>query len=640
MNAQADIFNTIRYYDGIDQAVLEDARNVIEHLRDQVKGLSPENIIEWVEKNIIPNGMDEPVTLDGYQREPLEAQAQKGISEVVITGPEQFGKSLTYQAAMIYKLVFTNDAKMIAYEEKKKAHRINKRQFIPMVKKVDVLGRQLAQSGNKAIGEAVEFSNCTMDFYGAQADFTSNSYRDVAADEYDTWPLTFEKKRSQLDNTRKRRRLYTQKKEGCLVICSSPKGTEDDSPTWLEFAGTVDETGFRRDQSSMGVWHLRCLGCGETAINSTQIDAVRDPNTNKLVGGVRWELSDAGIVVPASIRVLCPVCEYQAVQEQMQEMNDVGEYIHQFPEIMHRRGFNFGGLSCPRALSLHEIAVMRMKVRGCNDFELERTYDNSFRGVAVATTNTADSEREDAILSHCADEPVDPDTFCGLIAGADTQESPWGWYWVVRGVTADRSTHPIACGFAHTKAELETAICTGRYHGRGIDYAIIDQGGTNADDVKQLAAEYAHVWQYKGEGRSDLWRLSKSDKQIKLLNCNAAKLQVMLLRQIYDQNDRTSSYWYLWPQPDVPRSDDKAFDYITNIANVRNTGKGQNSHLRQNWDVKGSRERRDYFDCEKMMMVLPLVFAAQFDQMVTTGLTTDFSMAELQREKRRERQRR
>lgn len=654
MNSPVDqitqmLLQQIRYTDGINDAVDDDVAGLLQLAIDRVNALVPAKILPWVESNIYPPGAELPVTLDGYQIEPLQAQVDAAVDEVIITGPEQFGKSLTYQAAMIYKLEFTHGPKMIAYEEKTKAYKINTRQFIPMVKKVESLARQLDAAGTKAIRETIEFAGCFMDFYGAGADFTSNNYRDAAGDEYDTWPLTFEKKRAQLDNMRKRLRTWRQRGEACLVVCSSPKGTTSSSPTWLEFAGTIDADGFRRGQSSMGVWHLRCLGCGGLTIDSTQIDAVRCTETNRLRGGLRWAKDKHGLVVPDSLRVMCPVCDYEAVQAQMQEMNDAGGYVHMFPEIITRRGFNFGGLSCPRALSLAEIADMRMLVRGSNDFELERTYHNSFRGVAMPETNAVDDERERIILSHCWTSPdqgthqgrpyIEADDVVALIGAADTQESPWGWYWVVRAMDKDRSTYPVACGFAHSEDELERALCSATYFGRQLNYAIIDQGGTNAEAVKRLAEKWEHVWQYKGDARSDLWRHSRSKEQYKLINCNADQLQVMLLREIYDQHDRSSSYWYLWPQDELPRTDDKAFDYITNMLNVRNTGQGRDSQLRQNWDVKNKgRERRDYFDCEKMMLVLPLVFAAQFDQMVLNGgATGGVSLKELQEQRRRER---
>lgn len=197
---QADIFNVIRYHEGLDAAAGDDARRVLTFFDDQVKSLMPASILPWVQSNVYPPGSERPVTLDGYQVEPLTAQVEKEVDEVVITGPEQFGKSLTYQAAMIYKLVFTGGPKMIVYEEKNKAYKINTRQFIPMVEKVDALARQLEASGNKAIRETVQFATCFLDFYGAGADLTSNNYRDGAADEYDTYPLTFAKKRAQLEN--------------------------------------------------------------------------------------------------------------------------------------------------------------------------------------------------------------------------------------------------------------------------------------------------------------------------------------------------------------------------------------------------------------------------------------------------------
>jgi len=111
-----------------------------------------------------------------------------------------------------------------------------------------------------------------------------------------------------------------------------------------------------------------------------------------------------------------------------------------------------------------------------------------------------------------------------------------------------------------------------------------------------------------------------------------------LLRLIYDQHDRDNHYWFL-PVPDefkeAPFADDDGdFDYLTNIVNVRDLREGKNSHLRQNWSCR-SHERRDYFDCEKMMLVLMAKFKTEIANLVAhNGKRETKKLSDIQKQKR------
>lgn len=623
----------IRYRSGINQALDEDGDKVLTRLDDRLRAMISANIVDWVETHYTPDWVDEPIVLEPYQVDPMRAQVTEGVEEVVIIGPERFGKSTIPRCGMLYKMMFNRGPKLIIYEEKRKAGTINMREFHPAVMAVPELRRQI-EGKWKARTMSYDLKDCTVDFTGAGADITSTDERDVWVDEYDTWPLTLDKRISQLENVRKRMRLWRNRGEGSMVICSSPKGTVDDSGIWLEYA-PMQSGDTVIAQSSMGLWYLRCLSCSEL-IDSTRIDGVLDKDTNEFRGGLRWETENS-VIVPESLRLACPHCGHLHEESDSKQMNAAGEYVHAYPELLDRRpGFLFGSLSSLRGLKWLQIAEQRRIAAKDNSFEVQRTFHNSFRGVAMPLGDeTRESERQD-ILRHCIPVAPEASDIIAIVAGADTQESPWGWFWVVRGIDRQWCTHLLASGFANSKAELEDVLCARRYHGKPIDWAIIDQGGTNADDVKAMAAEHRHIYQYKGASRpTSLWTFSSSQTQIKLLLCDAGRLQIMLLRSIYDQKDRSNSYWYLPPATDVPEDDDPAFDYVTHVAAVRNLMNGKHSHLRQNWDCKPT-ERRDYFDCEKMLQVLPLVFKREIQHLIDNdGKRKPMKLSEVQQQKRR-----
>jgi len=618
MNAKRSTWKTnIRYRFGIDEAVDDDVRRVFTRADDRLKSYVPANIVDWVQENYTPDWSDEPIQLEPYQIEPMQAQVTPGVEEVIIVGPERFGKSTIPRCGMLYKMVFHRGPKLIIYEEKNKAASINMREFHPAVLSVPELRRQI-EGKWKARAKSYDLKSCTVDFTGAGADITSTSARDVWADEYDTWPLVDEKRRAQMQNVRKRMRLWRNRGEGSLVICSSAKGTEDDSSIWLEYAPMRDGDNLI-PQSSMGLWHLRCQGCGEL-IDSTQIDGVYDKQKSEFRGGLHWE-KNGQIIIEESIRLVCRHCKHEHKQHESAKMNAEGEYVHAYPELVGRRpGYLFGSLSSLRALSWLQIAEARRSAAHDKSFETQRTFHNSFRGVAMPLGDALRQADKQALMQHCRPVAITADEIMAVIAAADTQESPWGWFWIVRAIDKDWNTHLLAVGFAPSKAQIEEVLCNARYHGRPVDYAIIDQGGTNADDVKALAEAHSNIYQYKGSSNPrSLWHWSKSSDQCKLLMCDASRLQVMLLRSLYDQAEtKENHYMFLPPATDVPSDDDPVYDYLTHVVAVRDLANGVHSHLRQNWTC-GGRERRDFFDAEKMIQVLPLVFQREIQNMIDNG---------------------
>jgi hypothetical protein len=622
-----DSLEQINFAEAIEQAAAEDAEFFVESLDTRLQEFALPEMVEWCEDNIILQRTRKRVNLRPYQRMPVKVQLWPEVEEVYITGPEQFGKSITWQLPAVYKFRFVRGPKLLMYEENEKARDINHRRLEPMVKSIPYLRKIIEANGKAAKRGSYDLPTGYVDIQGAGADKTSQEYRDVFGDEVDTWRLPYSKKVAQVKNLQKRVRTYRESGEGGkLVLCSSSKGTDQDSVIWQYIK-----------ESSHHVFHLECQNCGGW-INTTQIDSKINERGQK-IGGLRWKL-EKGIVIPDTVRLHCPECDHPHEQSESDIMAENGKYIPNNPDITDRLGFVFGGLSSSDCLRWPTIARERMDAASTNDFEVIRTFHNSFRGVAMPTRDERDQEAEAILRSRCIENPVtDQDIVC-VLASADTQESPWGWYWVVRGIDRNHNSHLLKVGFAHTKESLETEICKTQYMGRKVDFAIIDQGGTNADDVKDLAKTYRHIWQYKGNTRqSELWKHSESQKQIKLILADAERFQLMLLRKMYDDENDKAHAWLLPTHDefnDAPFvDDDNAFDYLINLLNVRDLGNTKTSHLRQKWDCH-SHDRRDYFDCEKMMLVLQLVKKKEISDLVThNGKSVKKKLSEIQREKRR-----
>ena len=625
------IVSEIRLRDGIDGAIESDYLAQFARLDGRLASLAPMDVIEWIHANI---SLDDDATalqkgtlkLDPYQVDPIQSMVSRGVDLVVTIAPEQYGKSMMWKAAMIYKMVYHSGPKLIVYEEKNKAAQINARTFHPLVMGVPELRRQIEAAGAWGVTrKSYDLQTSVVDFTGAGADITSQTYRDVVADEYDTWPLTFSKRKAQLLNLEKRRKTYARHGLGCMVVCSSPKGTEDDSSIWQEFL-----------QTTQSYWTLRCLHCGAHSMPSHVFDGRRDPGTGEFRGGLHFERVNHTVIAD-SVRLHCPTCNHAHTQDDMEECNRQGIYIPTNPERTNRRGYVAGGLSSPRVATLAQLSQQRVNASRDNDFEVQRTFHNSYRGVAMPV-NRHHTEQRDAIMKHCAAWP-EPGEIRACCLVADTQESPWGWYWIVRGIDTRWNTWLLDAGFVSDKTELKNKI-TARYCQPGGTpmlplFVIIDQGGTNAEQVKELAMEHINVWQYKGASHpTGIWKVSQEKGQVKLVLCDAGRLQVMLLRALYDQDDRSNNYFFLPPMENMPHSDDRAFDYITNLSNVRQQDTPQ-GHLRQNWDC-GKNERRDFFDCEKMFFVLiGMQHFRKGIELALVGQQSKLTLSQLQAAKRK-----
>ncbi len=604
--------SNIHYHGGIDSAIVEDSGIFLDSFDDRLNLLVPVDIIDWAQSAIVMEstkvGQEAGnIILEPFQIAPIRAQVEKGVKEVVIVAPEQYGKSFCWRIPKVYQMRYRNGLFVIVYEEKDKAREINDREFHPMVMAVPELAEQLRTGEGHYTKKNYEMRDNITSFLGAGADITSQRVKAAAGDEIDTWPLVYPKKIAQIDNLRKRLRRAMARGEGCLTLCSSPKGTDDNSAVWHCYQMT-----------NQGVYTLRCMNCGGMTIPSTMVFGKRSQHSKDFVGGLKWH-SENFRVIHESIRLECPVCQHQHIEDDTFDMVHYGDYVFKNPDLWDKCGFLFGSLCSYKredgsflALSWVDIAQKVVDTKQSNNFEEKRTLYNSFIGIPLPKKKR-DEDSETTIRAHYA--PLETDKIKAIVGAADTQESPWGWFWIIRGVDERFNTYLLDCGFASDRETLAEVI-RGTYLDMPVSLFIVDQGGTNAEDVKALAKECHQCWQYKGASKpSELWHQSNSEGQRKLLICDATRLQIMLLRLIYEQDDQDNNYWFLpmgeqfeeWrmianKQAKEKGYDNRVFDYIEHLISVQPTDR-RDGEKYQYWDC-GSHDRRDYFDCEKMLLVL------------------------------------
>lgn len=504
--------------------------------------------------------LDGLVRLEPYQREPILSQFAPGVREVVVMAPEQTGKSCVWRWGLVYRMVHQPGPMWVVYESDDKAEDINNETLLPMLQRLPEVADQLTRK--TATKRRYSLANGTvLDFSGAGADITSKPRQFGVADELDTWPLGAEDIRRNLENFRKRFRTFWAAGSGCLVIVSSPKGA-------TSIVGEEWESG------SQGIWHLRCDGCGGLTMASRDIRHLQ------------FDRTEAGAVVPESLRLVCPACGHRHEESRAQALNDAGGYEHR-QDNPRKRTYQWGALACPRVFSWADIADAQILAGKSSSPRVQQNFDNSWRGIPFRPRK-ADGATLDLLRSHCAPLP-DPAILAGCFFAADTQDQ--GWWWVVRGVDAAGNSYRLGCGYARSEPEL-AAAWDDRYLGLRPALGLIDHGGhgQKPDQVLRFCAAHRGIYAYKGDPRiGTRWKPAKETPLLFLANSNQYKAD--LLYYLYTQTRRGENYWYLPPDPGE--------EYLAQLAALRKPETGANTYER--WDP-GQRDDH-YFDAEKMWLV-------------------------------------
>lgn len=519
--------------------------------------------VQWIQENIDLT-RDHTAALDGlvdldltpYLIAPINAWGDDAVRTIIAVAPEQTGKSSIWKWPLPWTVENDPGPALIVYPSDEDAAATNLDSVQPLMEGIPSLKRQLDRP-HTSRRDRYNFDQAVIYYTGAGTAAISKPCKYVVGDELDFW-ITLGGFPNNTRNLRKRLRTHPNSK---CVFCSTP--TLKTGLIWKEYLKT-----------SMGRWHLRCLGCGHYARSSA-------------IHLLQWEYDDDKRVVAPSIRWICPSCKREHKESEARKMNAKGKYVHEIDDKEHR-GYQWGALASP-FISWKEIADAQTEAGARADRETQMNLDNSFKGLPWVARRL-DKTAKDALEAHCAEYP-ETSAFRALFFSADTQDN--GWYWVVRGLDIDESTWLMGRGFARTEEELDAAW-DAQYAGMQCEAGIIDEGGHRAREVKKFVKARPGLYTYKGDARiGGRFKVSKSSPRLILANPHLYKGELLYL--IYSQDSRDNNYWYL------PEGiDDK---YLEQMASVKVNPKVKHGEEFEKWEAAAG-ARDHYFDCERMVIVI------------------------------------
>lgn len=554
-----------------------------------LSGLIPQSYqrpADWAQANIKFTHAKDPIkgpldlSLTPYLIDPINAWELipgQGLKEVTVVAPEQTGKSLSWMCGELWSLRHSPGLSLIYYTSDQKAARVNEEKLEPMMRNIPRLSELLDMPLAKN-AKCYRLNESLIYFSGVGARVSSHSARRSVADETDDWD---EKKGvNSINDLRNRARAFP---ESLVFKVCTPKGTDSQSRIWKEFKA-----------SSQGYWYLRCQGCQILTIRSC--DIVR----------MQYERTEAGDVVEESIRVICPKCGREHVEEEKYAMNRQGAFIHRHPERLESHpGFQWGALASTLVtLRWPIIAEAQNRAGKSGDLDKQKYFDNSIRGRPFKVRALDDTGKA-AIKRHSAPLP-EPAAIRYRFLSVDTQDNCF--YWIVRGIDARDNTYYLDSGQAVSTDDL-AEVWERQFYGGPLVCGIIDEGGHRAGEVREFAAARPGFFTYKGNPHIGK-NFKKSEEVKNLILANPNHYRLSLLFRIYASVNRGNHYWFV-PEK-LPE------DYQTQITSWKPNPQVKDGHLLENYCCADGNDH--YFDCEKMFLVLldyflseiaPLLLAAR-----------------------------
>lgn len=430
----------------------------------------------------------------------------------------------------------------------------------------------------------------------------------VIGDEIDQWASL-----GNIDNLadlKKRTRSYNS--SICFLVCTP---TTENGNIWREFL-----------KGSQGYWYLRCKGCGELTLRSCDIHNMQFES----------EYDDdlkQYIVKEDTIRLVCPVCGHEHVEDDKKWMNINGSYIHRVPErIKDFPTYQIGALASQlKSLSWKFIANAQLEAGKKADIETQVTFDNSIRGLPYKHRQVTKEEFE-KIRLHCwtQDEAPTMKNVEMMFLVADTQDNR-----SVVGIFAldvndnlhlveakevehlsltDEERNKINSvlkkeAFENNLPFTPVITVEDMLHkqylvedGIGITptFALIDRQGHRTNDIQFFADKNTNVMMYQGAAlQTSNWRISDNNKR--LILAAAKHWQSVLIYYLYSQKKRRENYLYFTP--------DISDAVLKQIVCVKPDNTKKFGSSPENWVPQGDAVH-DYFDVCKMAY-LAVDFAIQ-----------------------------
>lgn len=551
------------------------------------------NIIQFAVEDIDLSGdvsADRPrIDLDfaPYLVEPMSCCTieQSKRKEVVISFPEQMGKTLIEMVALLYNTVYNELQAIICYPSIELAVQTSTVKFIPLFKKIEQFKEEI-EKPFAIRSDRLKLSNALIYWQGAGSPIVSRSSKLVLGDQCSVWATPHNI--NNLNELKKRTRSYNQ----CLqLFVSTPKYKQDFF--WRQWV-----------QGSQGYYYLRCQHCGELTmrscdIHNLQFDTVFNDELKQYVA------------VRGSQRLICPQCHYQHPESQREALIKQGAYIHNFPDRCQLYPtFQAGVLAS--LLNVHcwsNIADIQLSSGKTATLQDYISFDNSIRGLPYQQRQY-NKQSETALSKHYyTPEDLDPESIQAVIIAADTQDtfSPYA----VVALTKENNYYVLDIGRLRYLwlQDNERAIINAEnqrngkpreitlldlldkeYHGIKPLCMLVDERGHRADQIKQFAKMRKNILMYGGTNlKYQKWKPSENIK--KLFLCDAKKFQSELIFMLHFNQSKESNYIFL---PQLSTED------AAEILSFQPDAEKRNGNLYENWTPKD--KVHDMFDTLKMSL--------------------------------------
>jgi len=561
-----------------------------------------------VDFSLIPGSPSARLDLDliPFLKSPLSEFDFHDVREITFCAIEQLCKTLFWMLGLSWSIKYRPGLSLIIYPNDELCERVDNEKFQPLLKAIPDIRRELQRT--YAIGEkCYRFPAFGSNSYYCSAGkrVTSLSAPIVIIDETDD-VRRLRTKPSIVTDARNRLRAYTLPGMGgaLLVKVCTPRFEEYDQ--WQEFLS-----------SSQGYWFLRCKGCGELTIRSCDPDNLQwERELVKAEDG-----TEAIRIIPESIRLICPKCGREHLEQEKREMIIAGDYIHRIPSLIGiHSGFQVGALASQQgAHAWLKIAESREKAGRTGDLKDQKYFDNSVRGLPLQMRKTSDEDSEVLLNRKKVDIP-EGSKFVLRIWGIDTQDNNM-LYSVCRGFLVNGDSWPLLAlcakvddpgakgkdfdilfnaivGREPMKDSGLPPLPVTRFPVRPANLVVIDEGGHRLKEVNKFVAKLKlfkiPVIKYKGDSRAAQGgrTFKPSENDLHLILADALYYQAVLLHLIYSRKPQAGHNWYASP--------DMQEEYFTHIAAVKPNGKKKSGHQYRNWTNDGPDH---FFDCEKEILL-------------------------------------
>jgi len=550
-----------------------------------------EPVCSWVESHVdlsvLPTtAASGLIRLYPYQRAVLEA-TESGAEEITLMAGQRLGKSQCWQLSLVKRTRDSGCSALIVYPSLEMGRKVNADSLLPLIRTLPEASADLSRRGCvKQDSYHLPSLSSVIYFQGGGSQVIGLTCNTAVLDECDYVDVTNaqddDRNTDQLRAIRLRLKTYRGRR--LLFVVSSPS---------LE-NGIVYQNWKR---GSMEIWNLRCLGCGELTPGN-RLAHFRDADGT--FAGLQWEKTEDGVIVPESIRWICPHCGRVHLESDAPEMNRLGAFVATRPDQTLHRSFQVGAMANPGLWTWLEIAQAQEDATDANGKKYLR---NSVLGMPYKYVRDDSQEQgiEEALAQKRQDMP-EGTVPCCVIVSVDQQSSMLAgskyWVWIVRAWAENGDSWLIRSGVSHSFEDLRSVV-SGKWCGMNPTLAIIDQGGFgNEDDTDILVSQVPWCVYWKGTDSRKIGGLqyAPSQSRRKLFLGSHLGYQVRLLECLYNPPRVGGERMHIPIEPDP--------EYLKQLSAVKpnyHMAKDGNGLAFQNWCVFGD-ARRDFFDAEKMAL--------------------------------------